>query len=101
MRPQTIAILIPLALLTVAVPGPLGPQAGSSPGHRAASIKASDFLTGVDHPYFPLVPGTTFEFVERRGKHVSEIETVVTDETRMILGVTCFVVTSWASPRPS
>ena len=55
-------------------------------------VDPSDFVPGIDHPYLPLVPGTTWRYVERQGRRTSEVTTTVTRETRTILGVTCVVV---------
>lgn len=50
------------------------------------------FRAIVDNPYLPLVPGTTFKYVERLGRTTSDIEIAVTRETKDILGVRCIVV---------
>jgi hypothetical protein len=31
-------------------------------------VTPADFRTGIDNPYFPLVPGTTFAYVETAGE---------------------------------
>ncbi len=55
-------------------------------------IDPANFVTVVDNPYFPLVPGTTFKLVEKLGKHVSENTITVTPDTKVVMGVTCVVV---------
>jgi len=55
-------------------------------------IDAANFKSRVDHPYFPLDPGTVFRYAERDGDEQSEIETTVTTETKVVMGVTCSVV---------
>ena len=65
--------------------------AAKRPAYRAA-IDPADFKEGVDHPYFPLTPGTKYVFAERSGKHVSENEITVTHDTKTIMGVRCIVV---------
>jgi len=55
-------------------------------------INPADFQATVDNPYFPLVPGTTFKFIEKSGKNTSENEVTVTHDTKVIVGVTCIVV---------
>ena len=55
-------------------------------------INAADFQTQVDNPWFPLVPGTTYRYVERKGAERTDVVTTVTHETRTIRGVTCVVV---------
>lgn len=70
------------------------PATRTADGGRAQRprIDPADFVDRVDHPYFPLRPGTTWRFIERHGPGRSEITTTVTDETRTILGVRCVVV---------
>ena len=55
-------------------------------------IDPTAFRPGVDHPYLPLVPGTRFVYRETAGKRVSENETTVLSETKVIMGVPCTVV---------
>jgi len=53
-------------------------------------IDPARFVTGVDSRYFPLVPGTVFDYevVET----TETIQVTVTGETRVVMGVTCMVV---------
>jgi hypothetical protein len=55
-------------------------------------INPADFTHVVDNPYFPLVPGTTFTFVEKEGRETRMNRITVTHDTKMILGVKCVVV---------
>ncbi len=59
-------------------------------------IDPSDFVKGIDNPYFPLVPGTSFYYVQvfQEGNHsaVENIKIDVTYDTKVILGVCCEVV---------
>ena len=50
----------------------------------------ANFVAAVNHPYFPLVPGTTYTFLEPDGDERTLIE--VLHETKNILGVTATVV---------
>jgi hypothetical protein len=55
-------------------------------------IDPADFVTAVTNPFFPLVPGTTYNF---EGETDDGTETVVVEvlhETRVILGITATVV---------
>ena len=57
-------------------------------------INPEDFVEEIDNPYFPLVPGTTFVYEggsEEEGTNIRE-EVFVTNETKVILGVTTTVV---------
>ena len=55
-------------------------------------IDPEDFVEGIDHPYFPLIPGTTYIYEGDTEDGVERIEVNVTDQTRMVLGVECMVV---------
>jgi hypothetical protein len=59
---------------------------------KVEKIDPANFQAAVDNPYFPLVPGTTYNYTEKYGKHTSENEVTVTHDTKVILGVTCVVV---------
>jgi hypothetical protein len=64
----------------------------STAGAYHPGVDPANFQLTVDNLYFPLVPGTTFHFVERLGKRTSENEVAVTHDTKIIMGVTCVVV---------
>ncbi|MEJ7728574.1 MAG: hypothetical protein WKG00_05115 [Polyangiaceae bacterium] len=51
-------------------------------------IVPADFGSTIDNPFYPLPPGTTYTFNE--GTDV--VTVLVTDETKVIMGVTCVVV---------
>src|SRR5437667_12571904 len=55
-------------------------------------IDPADFRATVDNPYFPLVPGTTLKYVENSGGETTESEITVTPDTKVVMGVTCVVV---------
>src|SRR5258705_5300873 len=65
-------------------------------GLRAADyhpkIDPASFKTTVDNPYYPLVPGTTYKYVETALGETSENEITVTHEARTIMGVPCLTV---------
>jgi hypothetical protein len=54
----------------------------------APPIDPADFTTTIDNPFMPLVPGTTFVYEGGNERIVVE----VTDETRLVMGVTTVVV---------
>ncbi len=56
------------------------------------TIDPARFQAEVDNPYFPLIPGTTFSFLETLGGETSENEVTVTQDTKTILGIRCVVV---------
>jgi hypothetical protein len=56
------------------------------------TINPSNFVASIDNPLMPLIPGTTFVYVDQPGTgNVSNVVTV-TDNTKVILGVTCVEV---------
>lgn len=55
-------------------------------------IDARDFVAGVTHPLFPLVPGRTKVFEKETDEGLERIEVTTTHDVKSILGVTCTVV---------
>jgi hypothetical protein len=55
-------------------------------------IEPSNFLSVVNHPYYPLVPGTIKTFIEKDGDETRERTVTVTHDTRIVMGVKCVVV---------
>ena len=55
-------------------------------------VDPENFVDGIDNPYFPLTPGTTwtYEADTEDGKEV--IVVVVTNQTKVIMGINCTVV---------
>ncbi len=66
--------------------GNLGPAA------YAPVINPADFVAGVNNPYFPLTPGTTFIYERQTAEGLERVEFAVTHRTKVILGVTCIEV---------
>lgn len=63
-----------------------------SPASYAPRINPKNFQAGVDHPFFPLVPGTRYLYRETAHGDTTMNEITVTDETKTIMGVPCVVV---------
>src|SRR5258705_13204477 len=65
-------------------------------GLRAADYRPTidplNFQATVDNPYYPLVPGTTYRFVETVRGERNETEVTVTHETKQVMGVEGVVV---------
>ncbi len=62
-------------------------------GEYSPEINPEDFVEEIDNPYFPLVPGTTFVYEgESDEGDPLRTEVYVTDETRVVMGVTTTVV---------
>jgi len=55
-------------------------------------INPADFVTVIDNPYFPLSPGSIYVYDGITEKGNEHVEVTVTDETKVILGVTCVAV---------
>jgi len=55
-------------------------------------IDPADFVAGVDNEFFPLVPGTTYTYQLVTDEGTEDIVVVVTNDTRVVMGVTCMVV---------
>src|SRR5262245_655452 len=68
-------------------------------GKYAPSIDPRNFVTAVDNRYFPLQPGTAFHYRGISGTTVQTDDMVVTDRTRLVLGVRCTVVRDTVSER--
>lgn len=71
-----------------AQPGPYQLPQGDEP----VDLRPADFTTRIDHPYWPMRPGTTWRYVERGGGEVAHVRVTVTDRTKMIEGIRARVV---------
>jgi hypothetical protein len=88
-----------------------GPTSGASTGSAAAlapihgkyspPIDPADFVATIDNRYFPLKPGTSFHYegVQEDGRTPLADDQVVTQQTKVILGVKCTVVRDTVSSR--
>ncbi|MCJ8163753.1 hypothetical protein MKJ04_02800 [Pontibacter sp. E15-1] len=67
-----------------------------TPEPPGVDIDPDDFVMHISNPYFPLVPGTTYYYVntsEEDGETSTEdLKVEVTHDTKVIMGVTCRVV---------
>lgn len=81
---------IPLLGICLTVAAACSPQTVETEAPYTVEIDPANFVTVVDNPYFPLVPGTTRVYDEARG--LERIEITVLDETRVVMGVECVVV---------
>lgn len=55
-------------------------------------IDPEDFSSTVDNPYFPLTPGTTYNYEGETEEGTETVEVYVTSDTKEVMGVTCVVV---------
>src|SRR5215510_15012958 len=58
-------------------------------------IDPAHFVSGVDNRYFPLVPGTVYDYAVMETNET--VKVTVTSDTRVVMGVTCVVVHDVAS----
>jgi hypothetical protein len=88
---KTMLVVLALSILPIIPPMPPDARAAESADYHPI-IEPARFQARVDHPYFPLVPGTTYHYVEAAGTRLSDDVVTVTHETKVIVGVTCTVV---------
>lgn len=70
------------------------PTAAAAPTEAsyAPIINPADFVTGINHPYLPLIPGVTRTYEVKIADGLERIEVTTLSETRVIMGVTTMVV---------
>ena len=80
-----------IPLLAIALAIPLS-ACGGGGGPAAVTVDPAAFVAGIDHKYFPISKGRTWDYVgEDSGLGKRESVTTL-DATRMILGVACTAV---------
>jgi len=81
-----------IALFTIGLVMFFSTVSSAAAKKQPPQIDPSNFVRFVTNPYFPLIPGTTFVYEgQTEGVPTREVVTV-TNETRVILGVTTTVV---------
>ncbi|HEY3356562.1 MAG TPA: hypothetical protein VGQ83_25145 [Polyangia bacterium] len=65
---------------------------GSSGTPYNPVIDPANFVAGVTNPYYPLVPGTVYNYSVQKQGVAQDVTITVTSDTKVILGVTCIVV---------
>jgi hypothetical protein len=68
---------------------PIDPGDG---GDYQVAVEPADFVTGIDNPWLPLTPGSTWVYESIGAEEVERIEVVVLQETRDVMGVVSTVV---------
>jgi hypothetical protein len=89
-----------VAALALALAASAGASTSSKPsppgwilrGPYAPSIDPTSFVRTVDNPYFPLRPGSAFHFQGVSDGTPQTDDVVVTNRTKLVLGVRCTVV---------
>jgi hypothetical protein len=72
--------------------GPSPSQLAPIKGRYAPTIRPANFVAAVDNPYWPLKPGTTFDYKGVRGSTPQKDNETVTHRTKRILGINSTVV---------
>jgi hypothetical protein len=93
----SVVAIVGLAACTVAAAAPAAKRQGADKAAQFSSnyrptINPASFSNKITNPWFPLVPGTHYRYVERLGSEVSDVEVTVLSDTKTILGVPCVVV---------
>src|SRR5438105_3769012 len=78
-------ILLPAVAMIAAA------AAGIAPKYQP-QIDPSNFQSRVDNPYFPLIPGTRYQYVETVLGEKFTREITVTSQTKTIMGIKCITV---------
>jgi len=68
-------------------------------GAYTTSIDPANFVSTIDNPYFPLVPGTAFHYQGTKDGTKQTDDMVVTGQTKQILGVPATVVEDTVSEK--
>lgn len=61
-------------------------------GEYTVMLDPADFVDRIDNPLLPLLPGSRWVYEGESDGEIERIEVVVTDETRVIMGITATVV---------
>jgi hypothetical protein len=84
--PNSIRIVTLVFLIIVGVLIAVPVQAQDGDDYNPV-IDPANFVAGVDNPFFPLTPGTTYIY-----EGDEYVEVTVTHDTREVMGVTCMIV---------
>jgi hypothetical protein len=83
-----VVVLLAGAITLVAVGG--APTPGRD--HQATRLDPAQFTTAIDHPFWPMVPGSRWVYREVGGDGERRVEVTVTWRTRTVLGIEARVV---------
>ncbi len=86
-------VLVGAGVMVVGILGAwLVPALADPPEPYNPVIDPANFVGVIDNPYMPLAPGTTFVYEAETEDGLVRDAIFVTDQTKVILGVTCTVV---------
>jgi hypothetical protein len=90
---RAIRTLVPLAAAAFLAGCGADDRRGLPQGSEPANLDPADFTTTIDHPYWPMQPGTTWIYTERDlDGSEQRVVVTVTDETKEISGIRARVV---------
>ena len=93
---STLTLLATIAALTPLAAGCGSNERGASPlpqGAEPVQLDPADFSSQIDHPYWPMLPGSRWVYRETgAGGSEQRVEVTVTDETKKIMGIEARVV---------
>jgi hypothetical protein len=88
--------VVPALVLVIAACTPTAPTRSPSDlpqGSEAVTLDPADFVDVIDHPFWPMTPGSAWVYTETDADgNEFQVEVTVTDETKDILGITATVV---------
>jgi hypothetical protein len=87
-----LACLVPLLWACSKGNGTTSGGGGAGGSGYNPTIDPASFVSGVDNPFMPLVPGTVMLYEETTPDGTFVTEFTVTSETKVLMGVTCMVV---------
>ncbi len=93
--PAVLAVIVLIGLSACAsnpTTTPTGPIQAPTEKTYSPVIEPANFVSVIDNPYYSLIPGRTFTYRSETEDGVEKNEVVVTDKTRIVLGVTTTIV---------
>jgi hypothetical protein len=91
MRPHLIALIVLTALVTACGGG--ASNSSLPTGSEPADLNPDDFVQSIDHPYWPMAPGSKWVLTETDLEgHTQRIEMTVTDRKKRVMGIEATVV---------
>jgi hypothetical protein len=85
-------LLLGLSLLAACAGGMADPIDPGDGGHYSVSVDPADFVPEIDNERLPFSPGNKWVYESVGGEDVERIEVIVTDERRIVMGVSTTVV---------
>lgn len=90
-RLLTVASMLLCSVASISWAATIAPPSWVLHGVYSPAINPANFVSRVDNPYFPLVPGTAFHY-EGFSDNTPQADDMVVTQRKQILGVTCTVV---------